>query len=172
MHMTRRSEVPPEETSAPIVRLLKYDGPMSAHHALVRFVAEKTVDDLPNAAHEEHRVFMHVKLHDAHCAEQDLDRLAGLDQAVEGPAAVAADASREARFDDADTVLVNAEEACGDDQLARRVRSARADAALAVATRRVRHPIFWLRRATCRIRKAIARVGRGLCSSEVAPWGG
>ena len=120
----------PEGSTARIERLLEHYDPNAVDYALARFAVEKIVADLPDAAFEEHEVFASAKLEEARLVEEALDRLAALDGDMEEAVKAALGALREARFDDVDAALAEAEDRSAVVDARVWARSARAEAAL------------------------------------------
>ncbi len=128
--MYRLPDEPSKGNGARIRRLLERDAPDSTEYALARFAAEAIVAALPDAALEEHEALMDAKLVDALLVEDALDDLAGLGPELAKVARAAADALRDARFDDVEATLAEAERFHADAGMSVRVRTARAETAL------------------------------------------
>ncbi len=97
---------------------------------MARFAAERVVAEVPGATLEEHEALMDARLQHALLAQDAAEDLAETDAAIQAGAEAAANALREARFADADTVLAAAEESAEDGPTRARIRSVRAQAAL------------------------------------------
>lgn len=126
----RQADAPPEEPAARVARLSVYEDRGPLDHARVRFAAEKIVADRPDAGFEEHVVLMRAKLDEARLLEKSLNGLPNVDSTVERAAEAAADALREARLEDVEVVLADAENLARDATVRISIRSARGEAAL------------------------------------------
>ena len=112
-----------------VEKLLEYDDLASPDYAMVRFAAESVAAMVSGATLEEHEALMDARLGEALLVRDAIDELAGLDARIRDEVAAAANAFREARFNDADSALAAAEDSCAEAASRVRIRSARAEAA-------------------------------------------
>lgn len=124
------ADEPGEGKVSRIRRLLEFDDPASTDYELARFAAEKVVAALPDATLEEHEVLTNARLEDALLVEDALDDLAGSEPGLAEAMRGAADALRDARFDDVDAMLAEVERTHTAKGMRVKVRTARAEAAL------------------------------------------
>ena len=116
--------------AARIERLLENDDLGSADYALARFAAESVVVMDSGTTLEEHEALMDARLHEALLVQDAIEELTELDAGTRAEMDAAASAFREARFNDADSALAEAEGLSADAATQARIRSVRAEAAL------------------------------------------
>ena len=121
----------PENGVSRVEKLLEYVDRASPDYAMVRSGAESVVAMVSGATLEEHEALMDARLEEALLVRDAIDELTGLDARIRDEVATAASAFREARFNDADSALAGAEDSCAEAATRARIRSVRAEAALA-----------------------------------------
>ena len=125
-----QADGPPERNAVRVERLLVHEDPQPADRALARFAAEMIVVDRPDAGFGVQVLLMRAKLKEAGRLKRALYRLPRLDSAMSQAAEGAADALREARLDDVESALADAENANTDFVVRVSARCARGEAAL------------------------------------------